>query len=186
MSKRPFEGEQEMRPNPTRIPSDASRFNDMLLKKMQKALNKDPEANLMVLFPSNYASRLAEKKRKTSDELNELNDPSPTGTHCQSLPNDNRRAVMHVYPLSPSVSKLLETFGSSSQDSANSGDDFAQRLDMFLQASESVWVSEACANHRVGITLSTQACYTSRNIIQKFQLPGQEAFWKLEEQLTSL
>lgn len=60
MSKRPFEGEQE------RISSDASRFNDMLLKKLQRALNKDPEANLADLFPSDYASRLAGKKRKGS------------------------------------------------------------------------------------------------------------------------
>lgn len=81
-----------------------------------------------------------------SDELRELNDPSPTATHCHSLPNDDRRAILHVYPLSPSISKLLQTFGSSSQDTSDS---FAQRLDMFLQASESLWVSEACANHRV-------------------------------------
>jgi hypothetical protein len=69
MSKRPFEGKQEIRPNPTRISSDASRFNDMLLKKLQKALHKDPEANLIDLFPLNYASRLAEKKKKRSGKI---------------------------------------------------------------------------------------------------------------------
>jgi hypothetical protein len=83
------------------------------------------------------------------DEPNERNDSSPTGAHCHALPNNSRRAVMHAFTLSPSVSNLLETFGNSPQDSMNSGDDFARRLDMFLQASEIIWVSEACANHRV-------------------------------------
>lgn len=69
MSKRRFEENQEVRPNPTRISSDAARFNDRLLKKLQRALDKDSEANLMDLFPSNYASRLAEKRRKRSGEI---------------------------------------------------------------------------------------------------------------------
>jgi hypothetical protein len=39
-------------------------FNNMLLKKLQKTLNKDSEMNLMNLFLLNYTFQLTEKKKK--------------------------------------------------------------------------------------------------------------------------
>lgn len=165
MSKWRFEGEQELRPNPTKISSDAARFNHMLLKKLEKAFEKDQETNLMDLIPSNYSSRLTEKRKKRSgaisgclfsqkyadvkyvsleENLNESNHPSPTGIHSQPLSNKCHHTIVH--PLSSSVSNLLEIFGKPSK---NADDGFALRLDMFLQAGKTLWVSETCANHRV-------------------------------------
>lgn len=79
------------------------------------------------------------------EELNEPNDPSPTRTRRQSLSN-NGHTVVQVFTLSSSVSNLLKTFGNSSK---RSDCDFALRLGLFLQASEILWVSKTCANHRV-------------------------------------
>jgi hypothetical protein len=44
--------------------SEASRFNQMVLKKLQKALEADPEVDLASKIPSSYSSRLAHRKAK--------------------------------------------------------------------------------------------------------------------------
>ena len=40
----------------------AADFNNKVIKKLQKALAKDPEVDLQTLFPSEYSSRLEAKK----------------------------------------------------------------------------------------------------------------------------
>jgi hypothetical protein len=44
--------------------SEASRFNQMIMRKLQKALDADPEVDLASKIPSSYSSRLALRKAK--------------------------------------------------------------------------------------------------------------------------
>lgn len=44
--------------------SSAARFNDQVLRKLQKALAADPEADLLDRIPVGYSNRLAEKKEQ--------------------------------------------------------------------------------------------------------------------------
>jgi len=42
--------------------SDAARFNSSIFRKLQKALEKDPEVDLLSLFPTKYSARLGARK----------------------------------------------------------------------------------------------------------------------------
>ena len=42
--------------------SEAARLNDRVLRKIQKALEENPEADIAALLPKTYSSRLAEGK----------------------------------------------------------------------------------------------------------------------------
>ena len=44
--------------------SEAARFNAKILQKLQKALEADPEADLLSLFPTKYCERLDGRKKK--------------------------------------------------------------------------------------------------------------------------
>ena len=43
--------------------SEAVDFNAKVLRKLQKALKADPEANLLSLLPTEYSERLIQKQR---------------------------------------------------------------------------------------------------------------------------
>lgn len=42
--------------------SDAANFNERVLRKVQKALAKDPQADITTLLPLDYSARLASRK----------------------------------------------------------------------------------------------------------------------------
>lgn len=46
--------------------SPASQLNRMVMKRLQKALEADPEVDLTTKIPSSYASRLADRKSEGS------------------------------------------------------------------------------------------------------------------------
>lgn len=46
------------------VESEAAQFNRMVLRKLQKAIEADPEVDLASKLPANYSSRLAERKKE--------------------------------------------------------------------------------------------------------------------------
>jgi hypothetical protein len=42
--------------------SDAAKFNAATLRKLKRALEEDPEIDIVTALPSNYSSRLADRK----------------------------------------------------------------------------------------------------------------------------
>lgn len=46
------------------VESEAAQFNRMVLRKLQKAIEADPEVDLASKLPTNYSSRLAERKKE--------------------------------------------------------------------------------------------------------------------------
>lgn len=49
--------------------SAAAKFNATVMRKLQKAIAKDPEVDLFTVFPSNYVSRLAGRKSQKGGEI---------------------------------------------------------------------------------------------------------------------
>ena len=49
--------------------SAAAKFNATVMRKLQKAIAKDPEVDLFTVFPSNYVSRLAGRKSQKGGRL---------------------------------------------------------------------------------------------------------------------
>ena len=58
---------KKARPNPDTYTSEAAKFNNMVLRKLEKAYAVDPEDDLLARFPSGYSMRLAGKMRKTKN-----------------------------------------------------------------------------------------------------------------------
>ena len=56
------------RPDPDTYTSEAAKFNNMIIRKLQKAYAIDPEDDLLARFPSGYSMRLAGKIRTTQTE----------------------------------------------------------------------------------------------------------------------
>jgi hypothetical protein len=48
------------------IESEAHRFNRMVMRKLQRAIDADPEIDLASKLPRNYSSRLADRKTEGS------------------------------------------------------------------------------------------------------------------------
>lgn len=56
--KRPRSHDDSEAPNA----SEAANFNATVLRKVQRALEEDPEIDISTVLPSNYSSRLASRK----------------------------------------------------------------------------------------------------------------------------
>jgi hypothetical protein len=61
--------EESDTPNPNVAKSKAARFNLLTLKRLQAAINNDPEVDLTSKFPSGYSDRLSEMRRAAPDLL---------------------------------------------------------------------------------------------------------------------
>ncbi|KAJ5106000.1 hypothetical protein NUU61_003347 [Penicillium alfredii] len=117
--------------------SKAARLNVRVLDKLQKAVNDNPEVDLLTLFPRRYSQRLAEsipfvhepagRERKTprNDEKEDIRD--------FLSPSD---PVEIIFPFSPAVSTLLDTV-SETVNPLPQG--LSQRLYELLRRSETVW-----------------------------------------------
>ena len=46
------------------LASEAAKFNEMVLRKLQRAFETDPEVDLFSQIPTGYSSRLAGKKEQ--------------------------------------------------------------------------------------------------------------------------
>ncbi|KAF3917562.1 hypothetical protein AA313_de0202717 [Arthrobotrys entomopaga] len=72
MSKRKRSGGQNTEINPGDEPAkpstEAAVFNRRILSRIQRVFEKNPEADLLSLFPSDYQSRLADRKTTDNEE----------------------------------------------------------------------------------------------------------------------
>ena len=48
--------------------SEAAKFNDRVLRKLQRAFAADPEGDLLANFPTGYSTRLAGRKEQVAGE----------------------------------------------------------------------------------------------------------------------
>lgn len=48
--------------------SDAAKFNDRVLRKLQRAFAANPEDDLLANFPTGYSTRLAGRKKQDEGE----------------------------------------------------------------------------------------------------------------------
>ena len=55
---------KKTRSDPETHITEAAKFNEMVLRKLQKAYVADPEDNLLAKFPSEYSTRLASRKKQ--------------------------------------------------------------------------------------------------------------------------
>ncbi len=49
--------------------SSAAKFNKNVIKKLERALEKDPEVDLTAIFPSDYKSRLVQRRTNKGARL---------------------------------------------------------------------------------------------------------------------
>jgi hypothetical protein len=121
LSRKRKAGEEESNDEPKLSP--AARFNQSVLMKLQRALDADPETNLLDLFPNNYAGRLAGRKEGQSTVQNPaINGTSPAELlkvegrlseiqHIADDPYDLRLTpATIVFPLSETVQSLLRLY----------------------------------------------------------------------------
>ncbi|KAF2254382.1 hypothetical protein BU26DRAFT_500151 [Trematosphaeria pertusa] len=118
--------------------SEASQFNRMVMKKLQKALEADPEVDLASKIPSSYSSRLAHRKAKARHEDGPSPEPLNLGKQPPRFPEDDVRNLLDgaapatvLFPLSESVRSLLESHYQSPS--------FASGLHRLVEQSEVVW-----------------------------------------------
>ena len=59
---------KKTRPHPETCITEAAKFNNMVLRKLQRAYVVDPEADLLAAFPSGYSTRLADRRKQNEGE----------------------------------------------------------------------------------------------------------------------
>ena len=55
---------KKARAHDTTTASEAAKFNQMVLRKLQRAFEIDPEVDLLSKFPTGYSTRLAGRKEQ--------------------------------------------------------------------------------------------------------------------------
>ena len=68
---------KKARPDPETHISDAAKFNNMVLRKLQKAYTENPEDDLLAKFPSGYSHRLAGRAKHNEGEWASYNFVQP-------------------------------------------------------------------------------------------------------------
>ncbi|KJX93788.1 hypothetical protein TI39_contig4257g00003 [Zymoseptoria brevis] len=97
--------------------SEAAQFNRLVLKKLRKAVDVDPEVNLISKLPSNYSSRLADRKKKSSlqDESRLLKQVGPEDPDHDFPADDVRNklkgisSAVVIFPLADCTQSILHT-----------------------------------------------------------------------------
>ncbi|KAL2810362.1 hypothetical protein BDW59DRAFT_177125 [Aspergillus cavernicola] len=120
-------------------PSKATRFNEHMLKKLQKAVALDPEVDLAKKLPTDYSTRL-DSMRNSLKVDNDNNTIAPVRLHEEdiraSLDASAPVETIFLYPLLKVVLDLLEAV---SRASGLPSDSFSERLVGMMQASEILW-----------------------------------------------
>ncbi|KAJ5570941.1 hypothetical protein N7535_004601 [Penicillium sp. DV-2018c] len=114
--------------------SIAARFNARMVKKLQDAVAKDPEVNLVEQLPLQYSERIIELRgRIESSPKKAERDEADVDIRQTLCPSD---PVEIVFPLSDAVVKLIEP---ESQTAGNLQLGLSQKLFEVLQSSEVIW-----------------------------------------------
>ncbi|KAI9779901.1 MAG: hypothetical protein M1816_003310 [Peltula sp. TS41687] len=186
------EGDETETPESKRVapPSAAARLNAAALRKLQRALEKDPEVDLTTALPFDYAQRLADKKSAAGEqdlvaahlvahgltgaakasEAPPAPAPAPVleleGHSPIPLPTD---PAIIVHPLSDTVTSIL---GLSHQKANSNGPGYelTRALTELLQQSKSIWQSKALTHHYVA------DCSSSIAVKSFMAIPGSSDF----------
>ncbi|RJE17965.1 Phosphotransferase enzyme family [Aspergillus sclerotialis] len=121
--------------------SKAARFNAHTLRKLQAAVDNDPEINLMTQMPMDYTTRLIEFQGEGREESREIIEKSETIKRQNGDIRDCLQAsdpADIVWPLSSAVLGLLEE---TSHIAEPLPDGLSQRLLNLMQTSEVLWKS---------------------------------------------
>jgi hypothetical protein len=148
--------------------SPASRFNAIVLGKMQKAFNKNQEVDLTSVIPLSYAARLAERKEQQTGELSQWKNTTVSNYFSEETSTRPKSYVPTVsqsstdttvllslfpddpplikFPLSDALQNLLWVSGLQSTQYAQ---EISQTLPKVIRNGEVLWHSEVCANNMV-------------------------------------
>ena len=147
--------------------SPATHLNAMVLRKLQKAISKDPEVDLTSIIPTKYSARLmglkrqeankrphqAQEKASKSNTASAVEDTgvciSQNVTDDQSLSElaDSIGTTVVTIALSESVRHLLGVHTGGVEDSRFQS--LSSNLSKVINASEIIWQSKACRGHAV-------------------------------------
>ncbi|OAL43414.1 hypothetical protein IQ07DRAFT_299677 [Pyrenochaeta sp. DS3sAY3a] len=113
----------------------ACQFNQMVIRKLQKALQADPEVDLLSQIPSSYSTRLADRKSKNDHKIGPIStrqevDSSQRPDDVRHFLQGNESATV-LFPLSESVRSLI-----ASDDDESSLAHSARRL---VEQSKIIW-----------------------------------------------
>lgn len=113
--------------------SEAAFYNARVLRRIQKALERDPEVDITTVLPKAYLSQLARRKVVKP----ETTVPTPPETSQHDLPILLPSQPAHiVHPLSHTTKAIL---GFPTEDSTVSGTDLTRVLAHTLSSSEIIW-----------------------------------------------
>ncbi|KAI9736774.1 MAG: hypothetical protein M1834_000978 [Cirrosporium novae-zelandiae] len=122
----------------------------MILKKLQREFEKNPETDLLSKFPNEYSTRLNDLKKdavpnikRTSLSLSKVipNSPSSVENNISSLRTTSSAAIIE-YPLTDNVVSLLTSRREDPYQSTYSDKDIPKLIAATIQAGDVLWQSE--------------------------------------------
>ncbi|KAI9732518.1 MAG: hypothetical protein M1834_003853 [Cirrosporium novae-zelandiae] len=134
------------------LSSAASKFNSIVLRKLQRELENNPETDLLSKFPNEYSTRLNDLKKdavlntkRTSLSLPKVisNPPSSVENNISSLRATSSAAIIE-YPLADNVISLLASQKEDSYRSTCLDKDIPRFIAAIIQAGDVLWQSETC------------------------------------------
>lgn len=125
--------------------TEAANFNRRVMKRLQKAYEKNPEVDLYRLFPVEYSGRLQKRIEDHEQKHNALAHSLTDSTPAQHVQHESREAIETdirsnldpccpveiVHPLSSSIRDLID---------AHNTDDFSSGIAKLLAASEVIYL----------------------------------------------
>ncbi|KAI4167669.1 MAG: hypothetical protein LQ343_007023 [Gyalolechia ehrenbergii] len=163
MKKNRLHGQASLQP----WTSSATRFNAVVLRKLQKAITKDPEVDLISIIPTGYSVRLMGMKEQEGNKRAHHAEEQTSKCNMVSAVEDTRECTsQHVaddhsssdladsigttavtFALSESVQTLLGVHTDGVKDLCSQS--MSINLSKVIKASEIIWQSEACRGHAV-------------------------------------
>ncbi|KAI9802929.1 MAG: hypothetical protein M1825_002160 [Sarcosagium campestre] len=128
--------------------SAAAKFNVSVLRKLERALEANPEIDLTTVFPNHYAVRLA--GRKSDKDMEEVTitrtSPPPESDESSAIQLPKGPATI-VHPLSDTLKIILGKHGDGADINQASG--LIKALVQTLRQSDIIWQSKSSSNHYV-------------------------------------
>ncbi|KAL9129206.1 MAG: hypothetical protein Q9217_002275 [Psora testacea] len=147
--------------------SSATRFNTMVLRKLQNAIAKEPEVDLISIIPTGYSVRLMGMKRQESNKRSHQAKEKASNSNTALAIEDTRECnsqhmaddqsfneladsigtTVVTFALSESVQHLLGVHTNGVKDSCFQS--LSGKLSDVIKASELIWRSEVCRGQAV-------------------------------------
>ncbi|KAI9655414.1 MAG: hypothetical protein M1829_000650 [Trizodia sp. TS-e1964] len=153
--------------------SSAAKLNAMVLQRLRKAFETDPEIDLTTVFPTNYSSRLL--SRKVDTEHSKDNEPIDSNGFLP-IPVPTSPATV-IHPLSYKVRVLLNTCVDESLG-FESADKLTEALARILKKSDLIWQSRSgreryvakCSSNLVVKSINSSSDFTEYTSLQFLEL----------------